>query len=116
MEPQTDIILTSSPLETDNDTTSINSNVYLNNVKEDPISKHVQNDNTRRYKKKNVDVNTENDIYNLMCPWDYLVNFSNVSFDTENGLMISSVCQQQLKSLVNNFELLVSQFKSLLET
>ena len=56
---------------------------------------------------------TQNEIYNIMCPWDYLVNFSNVS---ANGKQQSnhSTCSRQMESLINNFELLISQFKILL--
>ena len=64
-------------------------------------------------KQDKYNTTTQNEIYNIMCPWDYLVNFSNVSV---NGKQQStqSTCSRQMESLVNNFELLISQFKILI--
>ena len=55
--------------------------------------------------------------YNFMCPWDYLVNFSNVSADdsyTEKYSQLISL--KRIKALVNNFELLLNQFRILIES
>ena len=55
--------------------------------------------------------------YNFMCPWDYLVNFSNVSEDdayTEKYSHLTSL--QRIKALVNNFELLLNQFRILIDS
>ena len=64
-------------------------------------------------KQSKYNTTTRNEIYNIMCPWDYLVSFSNVSV---NGKQQSthSTCSRQMESLINNFELLISQFKILI--
>ena len=72
-------------------------------------------------KNGNMPVNNQDDnsaqhsIYNLMCPWDYLVNFSNVSSVSSN-VKSQNVYSVQVQSLINNFELLINQFKILLES
>ena len=55
-------------------------------------------------------------IYNLMCPWDYLVNFSNISTaDRTQKQSKKMISMQRINALVNNFELLFNQFRILIE-
>ena len=115
MESADAIIPTSLTTKPIDDDTRIDTNIYLNDMKEDSISELVKSRGLLQPEKTAVHNSTENGIYNLMCPWDYLVNFSTISNCPENTLNSASACNKQLKSLINNFELLISQFKALLE-
>ena len=115
MDSTNDIITTSSPTKPIDDDNRIDTNIYLNDIKEDSISELVRNRELQQPEKTGVHNSMENGIYNLMCPWDYLVNFSNISNYPESSLKSASACNKQLKSLISNFELLISQFKVLLE-
>ena len=73
----------------------------IKNVRKENVSRNVALDN-----------GTKHSIYNLMCPWDYLVNFSNVSSSTNTKS--PTLCNIRIQSLINNFELLINQFKHLI--
>ena len=115
MDSTNNVILT-SPAKTEINGPSIYAGAHDNNLNTDPVLQLVKNDGTPLQDKNNIDISMENAIYNLMCPWDYLINFSSVSINPKISLKSSTACNRQLKSLVNHFELLLSQFKALLET
>jgi len=115
METTTDsVMLTTSPVKTEN-IVSPGTCVNLKQLTSNTVT-HVGK-GKRPPTTNNIETNIlENTIYNLMCPWDYLVNFSNVSVNVNNNPKYSTSCNRQLESLINNFELLISQFKVLIES
>ena len=76
MDSTGDIIVSSDAVKTENDT-SATGGPTINQDHLNLNTGHVKN--VKLPAKNNSDNRLENEVYNLMCPWDYLVNFSNVS-------------------------------------